>query len=206
MCVICRGMGRRSEGGRQMWQNDVHPSRSMDVNVDSEMEENSASRTDRFATERFKKENIGRSLEEGGMEGRRGRGERGWRGGRRWERRSEGDGRGWREDVGGGRGRGMAVGRSGGFEEGMEGDIGERRRRFEGRRGRGGWRAAKEREEMEREEQVFREKRLMDSLTDPRDVPKGGWYFEVMTNSPVENQHLSKERLFTTTFMPILKP
>ena len=173
----------RNEGDRRMWQNDVHPSRAMDVNPESSaMEENSARRTDRFVTERFKRSNAGRSFQRGGTEGRRG--------GRRWERRSEGDGRGWRGDEERGRGeRGGGEREDGGqgvtgeMEEGVEGEVGEQRSQFEGRRGRGRWRVAKEREEMEREEQVFREKRLMDSLTDPRDVPKGSWYFEVKKNS-----------------------
>ena len=167
-----------------MWQNDVHPSRALDLNQESEMEESSAKRTDRFATERFKKMNVVRYFEGGrGMEeGRRGRG---WRGGRRWERRSEGDGRGWRGEGEGGHGVvvGTRVEREGGegvakreVGEEMEGEEG---RQVGGKRGRGGRRAAREREEMEKEEQVFREKRLMDSLTDPRDVPKGSWYFEV---------------------------
>ena len=133
---VCR-IGR-NEGDRRMWQNDVHPSRAMDVNPESsEMEENSARRTDRFVTERFKRSNAGRSFQRGGMEGRRGR--------RRWERRSEGDGRGWRGDEEGGRGeRGGGEKEDGGqgvtgeIEEGMEGEVGEQRRRFEGRRVGGG--------------------------------------------------------------------
>ena len=90
-------------------------------------------------------------------------------------------------------------------EEGLGGiEGGDSRRQIEGGRrrrgGRGSWRGegyarrgGKERENemerekeeaerMERESQVSREKKLLDSLTDPRDVPKGTSYFEVNHN------------------------
>ena len=213
----------RNEGGQQTWHDDVHPSRLVDLNLNTEMAGNgSAGRTDRFAAERFRKTSAGRPVV---TDGRRGRGG-GWRVDRR-DRRSEGDVRGWRGgDVrrgGGGergrqqveergrqqleergrqqveergrqqveergrqqleeRGRQQVEEREDVFEEegvveveGVGGRLGER-----GGRGRGGRREMEEeREQVEREDRVFREKRLMDSLTDPRDVPKGSWYFEV---------------------------
>lgn len=74
--------------------------------------------------------------------------------------------------------------------EGMEGRGRGRGRGRGGERGRGGWHEGgrrrvseaereREREEVERENRDFQEKRLLESLTDPRDVPKGTWYFEV---------------------------
>lgn len=182
---MCRGIEKdrkRSEKEQETWEVSLaHPSR-LDLTTGSEAEETPANtRTDRFTTERFKREERGRRFGEGGEGGGGTRG-RGWRGGRRWERRSEGDARGWREE---GRRGGQDVGRREEHEpseEGMEQD-GEGRGRVTGERrgrGRGNWRAAaREQEAMEREERVFREKKLLDSLTDPRDVPKGSSYFEV---------------------------
>ena len=109
--------------------------------------------------------------EEGGRRGREGEGEGegGGGGGRRGrERVGEGEGEG-----GGRRGR-ERVG------EGEETGVGEGGRRGRGRgrgfEGRGGM----EDRLQERERQA---KRLLDSLTDPRDVPKSTWYFEVRKES-----------------------
>ena len=166
-------------------------------------------RADRFATERsgptqeiratevgMRQSRGGRWRRENEAEVRRERGE-GW-GGNVSGRRSERDmGGGWRaRDEGGRRGeRGgshrQLTNRRRTFEgeesqrevEKGHGEEVETRQPSEGQRGRGGaWRESRERgerDQVEREDRVFRERRLMDSLTDPRDVPKGSWYFEV---------------------------
>ena len=137
-----------------------------------------------------------------GRRGRRVDGERGEGGG---VERGRGGRVGRRGGEHGERGRGEMVRRHtisehverrGHVENEMEGDHvrgGERGRGgvTEGRgrgRGRGGWREGgrrraseleREKVEMEQEDRDSSEKRLLESLTDPRDVPKGTWYFEV---------------------------
>lgn len=181
------------------WRNAVHPSRQTDVTSVTEMGSREGNRTDQFVSERFRKTSgfvrpsAGAQLDE--KEGRR-RGEREGRRTEGWRERESGvvdERRGWRAERGerlvGGRGEGVHV-------EG-EMDVDEERGRggknLDGRgrggrveRGRGGGRVDRrrgdvevEREEEEREEREYQEKRLLDSLTDPRDVPKGTWYFEV---------------------------
>ena len=112
----------RNEGGQQTLQDDVHPSRLVDLNLNTEMAGNgSAGRTDRFAAVRFRKTSVGRPAV---TDGRRGRGE-GWRVDRRG-RRSEGDVRGW---------RGGDVRRGGGGERGRQ-QVEERGRQQVEERGR----------------------------------------------------------------------
>ena len=80
------------------------------------------------------------------------------------------------------------------MEEDNEAGDGERRgRQMDGRRGRGrrGRMREKSREEREKEDREFQEKRLLDSLTDPRDVPKGTSYFEVSPSPPPPPSSLS---------------
>ena len=183
-----RGAGKeernRDKEAQPPGRNEVHPSRLTDVSFDTEMEDEESNRTDRFKSERcektsgFVKSSVGARM--GESQGRLRDGVRWGRGGRE----AMGRGRGGREAMG--RGRGVTrtwreQGReAGGMEEArVRGEVGES--------GRG---------EMEEkgDEMESQEKRLLDSLTDPRDVPKGTWYFEV-------------SRLFTihyTVYIPIM--
>ena len=169
----------------------MHPSRLTDVTLDTTVEDNSKIRTDRFASERFEQTSDGFAKLSGGTRARvEERGRR--REGRDWRR---GEGRDKRRSVGDAR-IGEAVreglmergrGRGGGHFDGAAERMDETHQEMERRgRGRGGRRGVvnreneqQEREQMEKEDRVYREKRLLDSLTDPRDVPKGTWYFEV---------------------------